>query len=419
MSYYENFQIAEADLIFLKSNIFSVPLFTQEKVLENFKLLDKSHEHILKLILHSTNFLETYLFYYVTQVLLDICNNKTVFNGKKEEFMSNGLNLFQSFAIGSKEESEKILSKLKLSRIIYENIIEEFSDFTKGYLSASNKVATIHNKLQKTNNQKTINKLLPEYEKYLKKTTSIENKIKCIDPQIFYGILQQINLVKDQYHTYKNEIATPYLRVVYSVGLKYSFSTPQFLKNFQEGCVGLLRAISSYNPDKNMKFSSYSKIWVKQKILLSHKIDNFILLPISIWYAYSKISPFQEEPIEHIASKTGYSIKKVQNVLNKINYNKSLISIYSTISLTGHSQANNLEEFTPTIEKIYIDKDFEEKKEDQEKIDHLENLLEVLDTNEKNTLYLNYGALNKIENKVPHEEILKERIRQKLSSLKI
>ncbi len=71
-----------------------------------------------------------------------------------------------------------------------------------------------------------------------------------------------------------SELIVRYLRTVQFLAGRYSSSIYEDL--VQEGFVGLLKAVNTYRPDENVRFSTYAHVCVKNKIVSSLKKNSLI-----------------------------------------------------------------------------------------------------------------------------------------------
>ena len=71
-----------------------------------------------------------------------------------------------------------------------------------------------------------------------------------------------------------SELIVRYLRTVHFLASRYSGDIYEDL--VQEGFVGLLKAVNTYRPDENVKFSTYANVCVKNKIVSSLRKNSLI-----------------------------------------------------------------------------------------------------------------------------------------------
>lgn len=69
------------------------------------------------------------------------------------------------------------------------------------------------------------------------------------------------------------------LRLVVKIAMEYKTAWQNTMDLIQEGNVGLMKAVSKYDPDKGAKLSYYASWWIRSYIL-KHILDNFRLVKI-------------------------------------------------------------------------------------------------------------------------------------------
>lgn len=69
------------------------------------------------------------------------------------------------------------------------------------------------------------------------------------------------------------------LRLVVKIAMEYKSAYQNVMDLIQEGNVGLMKAVSKYNPEKGAKLSYYSSWWIRSYIL-KYILDNFRLVKI-------------------------------------------------------------------------------------------------------------------------------------------
>jgi RNA polymerase sigma-32 factor len=69
------------------------------------------------------------------------------------------------------------------------------------------------------------------------------------------------------------------LRLVVKIAMEYKTAWQNTMDLIQEGNIGLMKAVSKYNPDKGAKLSYYSSWWIRSYIL-KFILDNFRLVKI-------------------------------------------------------------------------------------------------------------------------------------------
>lgn len=69
------------------------------------------------------------------------------------------------------------------------------------------------------------------------------------------------------------------LRLVVKIAMQYKSAYKNIMDLIQEGNIGLMKAVSNYNPEKGAKLSYYASWWIKSYIL-KFILDNFRLIKI-------------------------------------------------------------------------------------------------------------------------------------------
>lgn len=75
------------------------------------------------------------------------------------------------------------------------------------------------------------------------------------------------------------KLVTANLRLVVKIAMEYRSAYKNVLDLIQEGNIGLMKAVSKYNPEKGAKLSYYASWWIKSYIL-KFILDNFRLIKI-------------------------------------------------------------------------------------------------------------------------------------------
>ena len=72
-------------------------------------------------------------------------------------------------------------------------------------------------------------------------------------------------------------LVTSHLRLVVKIAMEYRTAYGNVLDLVQEGNVGLLRSIKTFDPDKGNRLASYASWWIRSYIL-KYILDNFRLI---------------------------------------------------------------------------------------------------------------------------------------------
>lgn len=118
------------------------------------------------------------------------------------------------------------------------------------------------------------------------------------------------------------------LKLVVSVAKQYSRYGVPLMDLIQEGNLGLIKAVDKFDYTLGFKFSTYAMQWIRQYIS-RYIMDkgSMIHIPVHVLENEFKVrkaidvlcKELQREPtMEEIAAHTGYSVKKVTDLLNMI-----------------------------------------------------------------------------------------------------
>lgn len=211
---------------------------------------------------------------------------------------------------------------------------------------------------------------ITKYEKSNKKITEDEEKKLIVLAQ--NGSKKALNIVV------KNN-----LKLVIFFANKYSYRNNikiYFDDLVQEGNLGLIKSIKKFDTTKNIKFSTYSSFWIKQKILIYIKNQPFYNCPFRLpVHVVEKIIKFKkiknelfvklgkEPTIQDLADYTGKDVSYVTKIFDYL---------YSTLSIDqDNSNDCALQEILNLKSESIIE---DEKNEDVNDIIYKNQLLEII-----------------------------------------
>ncbi|GBC92625.1 RNA polymerase sigma factor SigA [bacterium HR15] len=199
------------------------------------------------------------------------------------------------------------------------------------------------------------------------------------------------------------------LRLVIAIARHYTGRGLPLADLIQEGNLGLIKAASTFRPEKGTRFSTYASWWIRHQIGRALQEQAAVLrLPVHLMKSLRRVRQtaaiLQQElgrkpTLHEIARHTGMSVEQVSNLLNAV---ARPLSLETPV---GESE-----------ETTMLDLLMEEPPEElMEEID-LERLLTVLNDKEREVIRLRYGLGDTpqltLEEIGQHMRLSRERVRQ-------
>ena len=215
----------------------------------------------------------------------------------------------------------------------------------------------------------------------------------------------------------KEKLVISNLRLVIMAAKRYNLHTSLSFEDLvQEGNIGLMRAVDTFDATKGWRFSTYAMYWIKQSI--SRAILNnsrAIRVPVRMLELKNKygkthkelLEELQREPTaEEIATRMKLKVKKVKEIETLI---KDPVSLNTALN----------DEDDGTLEDLIADpnQDNPDDRIDNElRAKAINNILETLNEREKNIIIARFGLNGKraqtLDEIAAEYKLTKERIRQ-------
>jgi len=201
------------------------------------------------------------------------------------------------------------------------------------------------------------------------------------------------------------------LKLVITIAKSYTNHNVPFLDLIEEGNLGLIKAVSRFDPERGFRFSTYASWWIRQAIVRAISTHSrTIRIPIHVFQLMTKYVAIEEEArkytIKEKAEKLKISMKRFRT-LEKLVMNIKALDLASSIETFNQLSRSVDTETGSSPEKIIL-----------QQIEHeeLTELLERLSEKEKLIIRVRYG----LEDGEPHTlaetgEVLhvsRERVRQ-------
>ena len=167
-----------------------------------------------------------------------------------------------------------------------------------------------------------------------------ENEGDCLEDSMLTDLPpkadleERINQVKENANWATQQFVEFNLRLVVSVSKPYSNRGVGMMDLIQEGNMGLLRAISKFDPAKGFRFSTYATWWIRQS-MSRYILDNgrTIRIPVHIVEQISKLMKVKQELVQslgrdpsfsEIALKSGFLSDEDVEAIGKLEWNRDL-----------------------------------------------------------------------------------------------
>jgi|GEM_PF-5646238 len=422
----------------IRDEIFSMPLLPQKPALELFELLDDSLRNSIDLLLDRSHFVERYLAEVIAEVAASVTHGRTIYEtranrGEEKElvgvykkrsdilFLENGIDVIHMLATyrddrlaSLKQHTRHMLRQIRFARLVYEEAIGRFMELTSSYDEHAVQAASLHHRLHNPQRRDSTARLMDSYTTLHERMEAVESAVQVERPYLYHACITLQRHQRRQQRL-RDTIYKPYLRIVYKEARKHATNTQQVLDNLQNGAQGLLRAISCYNVNKKVSFSSYAHWWIRQAILFHIKeSSNFMKLPVTTWQTFTSVekkraalaSQTGDDDLENLASQTGHPVEKLKTVYDSVR-SSHVHSLDYEVDETGKMM----------LIDVIADPSVAEREHDESIRDDVRERLARLNSDERFFMLLHYGCVDMLEDygRITVGDVLRERVRQQLS----
>ncbi|MBI2884910.1 MAG: sigma-70 family RNA polymerase sigma factor [Candidatus Omnitrophica bacterium] len=252
-------------------------------------------------------------------------------------------------------------------------------------------------------------------------TEPIRSYLKDIRPISLLTAKQEIELakrIKRGDTRAKRQMILANLRLVINIAKRYSHLGVPLLDLIEEGNLGLMRAVTKYNPQKGFRFSTYGAWWIRQYI--TRAIANqgkTVRIPVYMTELLSKFKRVSEQLTQklgrkpfpqEVARKMRLPLSRVERLLEIVTASQ-MTSLETPVGEEGDTEMIDLleDESAPTAEDQltrFLQRE------------HIDTLFKHMNERERHVLSLRYGLEDGVSRTLgetaKHFGITRERVRQ-------
>lgn len=316
---------------------------------------------------------------------------KLDFETSKNFFVNSAFDLACALSRKDVVAQQEILERVNIIRMCMENFIKEWLEILKDYCDTHNRLA-----------HALVNNEADKVTVYRSQIDKMHAQSLCTAPDRVYGVYKyvyrRINALDDLH----GMVLKSYSKFILKTAKGSAGSEAQRTDSFQNGCLGMLRAISSYDHCSYVAFINFSRWWVIQSIMHFLKEEaNTIKIPVSVWQKYTQMEREKEaEEVksgkisnEEFADRRGYEKSKVTEILSTSNA-ISPKSVDMPKTYNGDSPG-----FDPVLFSMLVENTLDQYHEYGYNQTQAEKYWDELNYNERLVLSLQYGMLEMIPEK--------------------
>jgi len=166
-------------------------------------------------------------------------------------------------------------------------------------------------------------------------------------------ILDEIELIKKQAKDAHQSLISANLRLVVSVAKRYLGRGINFLDLIQEGNIGLLRAVSKFDPRRGFKFSTYATWWIRQSINRSiAEQARTIRIPVHLFESITRILRVQRQLTQELGRDPTTEELALEVGFLPASDVKAILQAHSDERPLSHELQHKLDSATQKIDRV-------------------------------------------------------------------
>ena len=320
-----------SSLVIYFKTINRFPLLKEEEERTLAKLIKESEEECKNLVIKWKHLFKR-------EFLRRFSNKQMKEISKKLQLLNGSFTLFDDL---TKLERERKKSNLAIKRLAHRSNTRQELKGTLYKIEAEISKCIAEIIIRKTSINRIISTLkkIPHSKKNIKKQHMVEKELR--------GILREIGHTSKEIKLLKNKLIQANLRLVISIAKKYAHHGLTLPDLIQEGNLGLMRAIDTYDYRRGHRFITYATWWIKQAIIRALDCQSrTIRTPVYINEKLNQIvkasnrllQKYKREPtLKEIAEETNIPLESIEKVIQSF---KDPIDINDFIEEKGGSVTN-------------------------------------------------------------------------------
>ncbi|MBR3350727.1 MAG: RNA polymerase sigma factor RpoD/SigA [Erysipelotrichaceae bacterium] len=205
------------------------------------------------------------------------------------------------------------------------------------------------------------------------------------------------------------------LRLVVAIARSYQGSQLTLNDLIQEGNIGLLKAVSNYDPDRGVRFAGYAQYWIRRTISRAITQNHVIYLPANLGEKLNRLKrvqkaleqKYEKDPTAgELAEEMGMSEEEVNELLK---YSFDAISMDKPLSDDGDTSMYDI---------IPDENGFQDELDIRLLNEIIEEKLQEIDERDAEIIRMRYGLADHkphtLQQIADHFHLTKEGVRQKL-----